>query len=396
MKIAILTLPLINNYGGKLQCYALQTVLEEMGHEVTVVDRRWPESKTGLIIRRLGSLAKCVIRRCVLGQKDIVLMAPWAEDYHIHRRSEAEERSVNENRRFVKENIHLTKPLRSSKELAEYVRRGGFDCIVVGSDQVWREIYSPDIEDFFLGFLPEDDKTVKISYAASFGTADSPISEVHLANCVRLAKRFDALSVRERSGVEILKNTFGQEARLVLDPTLLLSAEQYRFPVKGVESGEVVSYILDCTDEKEQILDKVAESLNLKSVRLGLAAGANESDALIMPSVEEWLASFANAGFVVTDSFHGCVFSIINQKPFIAIANKDRGLERFTSLLESFGLMDRLIFDCGEFERKKSLLLQPIDYEPVNAKREELVQGSLEYLTNTLKTQQKILSKKLP
>lgn len=395
MKIAILTLPLINNYGGILQCYALQTVLEGMGHDVTVIDRRWSESKTGLIIRRFGSLAKCVIRRCVLGQKDIVLMLPWAEDYHIHRRSEEEERRVNEIRRFVRENIHLTKPLRSSKKLAELVRRSGFDCIVVGSDQIWREIYSPDIEDFFLGFLPKDDKSVKISYAASFGTAVSPISETHLANCVRLAKRFDALSVREQSGVEILKDVFGLEARLVLDPTLLLSAEQYRFPAEGVNSGGAVSYILDCTDEKEQIFDKVAESLSLRSIRLRLADGANESDALIMPSVEEWLASFANAGFVVTDSFHGCVFSIINRKPFIAIANRDRGLERFTSLLGLFGLMDRLIFDGDEFDRKKSQLLQPIDYEPVDAKRQELIQDSLDYLTNSLKTQRKKMSKRL-
>lgn len=385
MKIAILTLPLIDNYGGILQCYALQTVLEGTGHQVTVLDRRWPGSGNGLILRRLGSLAKCLLRKFVFGQKDIVLMSPWAEDYHIHKCSEAEERGVKEIRRFVRENIHLTKPLRSSKELAKWVERYGYDCIVVGSDQVWREIYSPDIEDFFLGFLPEGDNRLKITYAASFGTADSPISEAHLANCVRLAKRFDALSVRERSGVEILKETFGLEARLVLDPTLLLSAEQYKFPVENERTGGVVSYILDETDDKDSIISQVAKSLSIKETKVRISTRSADADTLLKPSVEEWLASFASADFVVTDSFHGCVFSIINQKPFIAIANKDRGLERFTSLLGSFGLQERLVFNIEEFERKKSLLLRPIDYEPVDTKRRTLIQDSLEYLTDSLK-----------
>lgn len=381
MKIAILTLPLIDNYGGILQCYALQTVLEGMGHQVTVLDRRWSGSGTGLIIRRFGSLVKCLLRKFVLGQKDIVLMAPWTEDYHIHKRSEAEERGVKEIRGFVRENIHLTKPLRSSKELAKWVRCGGYDCIVVGSDQVWRGIYSPDIEDFFLGFLPEDDKRLKITYAASFGTADSPISEAHLANCVRLAKRFDALSVRELSGVEILKETFGLEARLVLDPTLLLSAEQYKFPVESERTGGVVSYILDETDDKNGIIGQVAKNLGLKETKVRISTRSADADTLLKPSVEEWLASFASADFVVTDSFHGCVFSIINHKPFIAIANKDRGLERFTSLLGSFGLQDRLIFDREEFDRKKLALLRPVDYTLVDGIKQELIRSGMAFLS---------------
>lgn len=381
MKIAILTLPLNDNYGGILQCYALQTVLEGMGHQVAVLDRSWPGGSIGLVIRRFGSLAKCVVKRFVLGRKDILLMSPWSEDYHIHKRSEAEERGLREIRRFMSENIHLTKPLRNSEELARYVRCDGYDCIIVGSDQVWREIYSPDIEDFFLGFLPEGDKTLKVAYAASFGTADSPISEAHLENCVRLAKRFDAVSVREKSGVEIMKSIFGLDAKLMLDPTLLLSAEQYRFPVDGIRAGGMVSYILDETDEKDRIVSQVAVNLKLDNVKLRISTGANDAGTLLKPSVEEWLASFASAGFVVTDSFHGCVFSIINRKPFIAIANHDRGLDRFTSLLSSFGLMDRLVFDFDEFERKKTMLLRPIDYVPVDGVRYELAKDSIDFLS---------------
>lgn len=380
MKIAILTLPLHTNYGGILQCYALQTVLEGMGHQVTVLNRRWPEPNAQQrVVRRIASLAKCIVKKYLMGRKDIALMSPWAENYTIYK---AEQRKLIEIKRFVKEHIHLTKPLRSSDELREYVEANEVDCIVVGSDQVWREIYGPCIEDYFLGFLPEGDKRVKVTYAASFGTADSPISEDHLKNCIPLAKRFSSISVREQSGVEIMKDIFGVDAKLLLDPTLLLSAEQYKFPVKDMEKGCLVSYILDETEDKIAILQEVTEALHLKNKKLRL--DATSQDDVVLPSIEEWLSSFANAEFVVTDSFHGCVFSIINHKPFIAIANKDRGLERFTSLLGTFGLMDRLIFGHEDFICKKTLPHRPIDYKLVDIKHRSLIHDSKDYLLNSI------------
>lgn len=382
MKIAILTLPLHTNYGGILQCYALQTELEGRGHQVTVLNRRWPGPNARLVARRFASIAKCIVKKYLLGQKDIVLMNPWADDYNIHKPSEAEKKRHTEIRRFIKENIHLTKPLRSSDELREYVEANEVDCIVVGSDQVWRELYGPCIEDYFLGFLPEGDKRVKVTYAASFGTADSPISEDHLKNCIPLAKRFSSISVREQSGVEIMKDIFGVDAKLLLDPTLLLSAEQYKFPVKDMEKGCLVSYILDETEDKIAILQEVTEALHLKNKKLRL--DATSQDDVVLPSIEEWLSSFANAEFVVTDSFHGCVFSIINHKPFIAIANKDRGLERFTSLLGTFGLMDRLIFGHEDFICKKTLPHRPIDYKLVDIKHRSLIHDSKDYLLNSI------------
>lgn len=384
MKIAILTQPLNTNYGGILQCYALQTVLEEMGHSVTVLNRRFARPGFKQTMMRLASLAKCIVRICVLGRKDIALMNPWSENYDTHKLSEAEKMRNSEIRRFIREYIHLSRPLRSSKGLRKYVEAGNFDCVLVGSDQVWREIYSPCIEDFFLGFLPEDDKRLKITYAASFGTADEPISAEHLKDCVRLAKRFSAISVRERSGVEIMRNDFGLDATLHLDPTLLLSADQYKFPVKETEKGCMVSYILDETEDKKEIIDDVASALQLKNKKLRIVNSCNEGGRVVFPSIEEWLASFANADFVVTDSFHGCVFSIINHKTFIPIANKDRGLERFTSLLGTFGLMDRLIFSHEDFISKKALLFQSIDYTNVNNKLHEIKQESVDYLENNL------------
>lgn len=385
MKIAILTQPLQTNYGGILQCYALQTVLTEMGHNVTILNRRYAKPKFKQMVMRFASLAKCIVRKCLLGQKSIAVMNPWAENYNIHKQTKAEKRRVAEIQRFIREHINLSKPLRSSLELRKYVEAGNFECIVIGSDQVWREIYSPCIEDYFLGFLPENDNRLKITYAASFGTADSPISGEHLKNCIPLAKRFTSISVREQSGVEIMKNIFGLDAKLHIDPTLLLSAKQYKFTVKNSEKGGLVSYILDETDDKNAIIEDISETLHLKNKKLRLNTTNQGDDAVILPSIEEWLSSFANAEFVVTDSFHGCVFSIINHKPFIAIANKERGLERFISLLETFRLSERLFFNYDEFSRKKDVLLEPIDNESTDIIRQGLINASLDYLLRNIK-----------
>lgn len=384
MKIAILTQPLHNNYGGILQCYALQTVLEGMGHQVTVINRRWARPGMKLLAMRFASLAKCMVRKCLMGRRDIALCNPWAENYSIRKLSDSAMKRNSEMKRFINEYIHSTKPLRSSEELRNFFTSNTFDCIVVGSDQVWREIYSPCIEDFFLGFLPEDNNTLKITYAASFGTVDSPISDEHLANCIGLSGRFSAISVREQSGVEIMKNIFGHESKLVLDPTLLLTAKQYTFPLSQCPKGGLVSYILDETEKKGAVLQAVANATQLKQSKIRVMATKYDDNSAIFPSIEEWLSEFAAADFIVTDSFHGCVFSILNHKPFIAIANKDRGLERFTSLLGTFGLTDRLVFDFNEFKQKECQLLQPINYKQVECRKQELVRESKDFLEDAI------------
>ncbi len=384
MRIAILTLQLHTNYGGIIQCYALQTVLERMGHNVTVLNRRYPGPGFWLILRRFASLAKCVVRKCLLGRKDIALMNPWSEGYNTHKQSEDEKRGGSEIRRFIRENIHLSKSLRSTEELAKYVLSNDFDCIIVGSDQVWRECYSPCIEDFFLGFLPEGDKHLNITYAASFGTADDPISSEHIDDCVRLARRFSAISVREESGVKIMRDDFGLDAKLLLDPTLLLSAEDYWKVSRTAGNCGLASYVLDENEMKDSILEEAGKALNLKQTKLRIVAGHPDAETVSTPSVERWLASFAGADFVITDSFHGCVFSIINHKPFIAIANRNRGLERFTSLLGTFGLTDRLIFSKDDFEARRESLLSPIDYSPVIERHQQLIQNCLGWLQENL------------
>ena len=387
MKIGILTLPLVSNYGGILQCYALQTVLERMGHEVVVLDRTFAAPSAGLILRRCGSVLKCLVRRYILGQKNIAILSPWSQQYVIDK-SEHDHYSLL--LKFTHEYLNITSPLRSSEALLKHVKRQKLDCLIVGSDQVWRECYSPYLPDFFAGFFPEDDKMLKITYGASFGTSENPISEQMLETCKRLSSRFDAISVREESAVGLVEKYFGKHAELVLDPTLLLDADDYiieksetAYPVTAGQDT-LVSYVLDTDGQKARIANEVAIELGLKESFMGLSPKKSDGSPDKMIPVQSWLDNFRNASFVVTDSFHGCVFSIINRKPFIASVNHSRGADRFVSMLSQLGLEGRMVNDYEEYSARRSELIAPIDYSEIYSKLQTLKAHSRGYLSGML------------
>ena len=218
-----------------------------------------------------------------------------------------------------------------------------------------------------------------------FAIADSG-DVASLNQCVELAKRFDAISVREQSGVKIMKETFHLSACQVLDPTLLLPVDFYRsFMQKSdMDSSGLVSYLLDGNEEKRNIIAVAREQLQLSQTELLLFPSRYKDEVPRFSSVSSWLSAFANADFVVTDSFHGCVFSIIFRKPFVVISNSGRGNERFFSLLDTFGLNDRLVFSYEEFVDKEEILLIEQDYTEVERKYENLKVKSLEFLFQAL------------
>lgn len=380
MRIGILTQPFNWNYGGIIQCFALQTVLQRMGHEVIVLNRKFNNPRLREVMLRLGSIVKCFVRRYFLGNESIRLSNPFLHSYYI-KYPIMDNRAIRD---FVHSNFKITSSKASSRALRSYVLRHQPDCIVVGSDQVWRECYSPCITDYFLGFLPSGCKVRKIAYAVSFGVQDSPISARWLDECIRLAERFDALSVREDSGVTLMQEVFGLQAKHVLDPTMLLEREDYRLLVskedKAAASTGVLAYILDKTPEKKQIMDDVAGKLQLPC----RSFIPDAEKVCVLPSVGQWLAAFDRAGFVITDSFHGCVFSILFRKNFIVILNKDRGADRFHSLLKQFGLQNRLISGYGDLEKRAGELFKPIDYAAVEEKLSRLKADSLRFLREAL------------
>ena len=339
MRIGILTLPLHTNYGGILQAYALQTVLERLGHEVCLIEKkrkplRLPMWKAPLVY------GKRVLRN-ISGHP-----YPIFYEQKVNREEPITRQNTD---KFIKRYIKR----RIVDDFSE-LKESDFDAIVVGSDQIWRPKYfNGNIEDAYLKFA-EGWNIKRIAYAASFGTDEWEYTAAQTKECARLLKQFDAVSVREASGVDLCRKHFDVEARHVLDPTMLLSAEDYirLFEAAGTPKspGTLLCYILDETPEKTAWINQIAKERNLVPFRINSKVEDRTAPIAerIQPPVEQWLRGFHDAEFVVTDSFHACVFSTLLHKPFFAVRNKKRGLSRFTSLLGLFGLENRLISTVAE------------------------------------------------
>ena len=268
------------------------------------------------------------------------------------------------------------------------IKKNDFDAFIVGSDQVWRPKYFGQgiISRAYLSFAKKWN-VKRISYAASFGTEDWEYTSQQTKECNELLRLFNAVSVRENSAVELCKEHYGVEALHVLDPTMLLSKEDYTtlFEVARTpkSSGSLMCYILDSNEEKENIISQIEKKLYLKafSVNSKYEVADAPIEERIQPPVETWLRGFYDAEYVITDSFHACVFSILFEKPFIVYGNKERGMARFLSLLSIFGLEDRLITNNEEAEK---VISKPIDWEKVNTIKHEWQEKSINFLKENL------------
>jgi hypothetical protein len=295
-------------------------------------------------------------------------------------------------RRFVRENIQTTEishPPLNFRKISKYK----FDAYIVGSCQVWRRAYSSHISNFFLDFL--DDLPVKrVAYAASFGVDRWELSDQQTKVCVPLAQRFNAISVRGKSGIELCRKYLGVDNAVhVLDPTLLLDPEIYISLVEKDQTppsdGDLMAYILDKSANNNQITDRISRRFELKPVYIMpqkkfLDYDRKSISQCIFPPVTAWLRGYIDAKYVVTDSFHGTVFSILFNKPFVTIGNKKRGQSRFTSLLEMFGLENRLVESVDDLTDE--LLTEPINWDDVNARLRERRAESVKFLEEALKS----------
>lgn len=352
MKIGIVTHILGNNYGGLLQNYALQYVLKQLGHQPMTIDFTLRQSRRSYIFslckQLLWSITKLRHPRLRRSFSNIVLAD------------------------FIERYILTTKNVYSYTK--DIVDKEKFDLIIVGSDQVWRPKYVCELENMYLKFVPDDIK--KIAYAASFGVDTWEYNAEQTETCAKYAKRLDAISVREATGVELCRTYLGVNAQHVLDPTILAGAEAYKplLKEKTEEEDYLFAYILDITPEKQSYVESMAKSKGLKVI----IRGADKNSTL---SVEDWLSMIANSSMVVTDSFHGTVFSILFHKEFYSIVNVARGGTRFVSLLSPLGLEHRM----GDVSQLQSLELSPVDWKQVDHILDSQRQDSINFLTNALK-----------
>ena len=366
MRIAIVTLPLHTNYGGLLQAYALKSVLTSLGHQTDVLDLKEKMPVPKGIRAPFIYLSRMFKKLAGTRSQDVF------REIRYHRELPA--RSVNTS--VFTESYITPRVLDSYRD----IRKGEYDAFVVGSDQVWRPLYFPRIEDAFLGFTDGWDVR-RLSYAASFGTDQLEYEYVTLQRCAELLSRFDAVSVREDSAVGMCEEWLDcDSARHVLDPTMLIDAGVYRALAAMSEGhlsqGKIMTYILDPSPEKEHVLKFVSKVSGYDSYSLNMDGP--------VPSVEQWLAGFADSEFVVTDSFHGCVLSILMHKRFIAVGNGRRGMARMSSLLSMFGLDQRLVHGIDPEDDGEFFLSEP-DWNAVDEILDEHRASSIEFLREALK-----------
>lgn len=376
MNIAIITLPLHTNYGGLLQAYALKYKLEQQGHKVDVIDLKdkMPAPKglkaPFIYLRRMAS--------AIFKGTEVFREKRYARELPVVAANTS---------KFVDKYI-------SPRMVNEYkdINEGEYDAFVVGSDQVWRPLYFRNIEDAFLRFAEGWD-VKRIAYAASFGTDRLEYEYTQLEACGKLLEQFDAVSVREDSAVRMCEEWLDYEGAVhVADPVMLLDASELAELATRADAseghpaaGRILTYILDPSKEKSAAVDFISRVSSAQVYDASVNPYARELplSERVVPSVEKWIAGFAEADFVVTDSFHGCVLSILMHKKFLAVGNSRRGMARLSSLLDMFGLDGRLVHgidpeDDGEY------FLSDIDWEAVDEKLKAFKEHSEKFLADAL------------
>ena len=352
--IGVLTLPLTHNYGGILQFIALQQVLTSFGYNTLLLD-----------FQPSGGTAKAWLKSLLF-------------QYSFRNIDRFKKRYV----------VEQTEPIYTVQELRKVVLDRQLAAVIVGSDQVWQERFTQgNLGAYFLHFL-KDDSVPKVAYAASFGTTkiETPIDAAEISEALQT---FTAISVREDSGKTILADVFGySDATHVLDPTLLLPASFYE---SLISEGEIktsnpglFAYVLDETDELRAQIDQFAESNNLSVSEIKHRSSTKIGQLLQQkPLVEQWLYEFKNAKFVVTDSYHGMLLSIIFEKQFLVVVNKKRGAARFESLARLLGLEDRLL----NILNSENIQSYPIiDYSDLDSLLNVQKEASSKYLKSNLPT----------
>ena len=314
MKVGIFTSSIAGNYGGILQNYALQQVLRSLGHEPITIDHYKPYSQLRWIAGRIV-------------HPSVKQLVPFPFYGRIGSKKVLD---------FAFRNINRTKATR--EVTASIIDKYKLDAIVVGSDQVWRKAYG-NINTAFLLFT-EGYEIKRVAYAASLGTEQWEYSDDETELCRNMVSRFNAVSVREKSDVDLCQEHLGVSPEFVLDPTLLLESNHYNrfFVNENSQKKYLFAYILDINQRKCEYVTHLAKRLNLRPIIMSAENNTRGGD-----SIERWLTLLHGADFVVTDSYHGTLFSINFNKDFITMNNNRRGRSRFKSILGETRLLSRMI-----------------------------------------------------
>lgn len=353
-KIATLTFQNADNYGAMLQCYALQKVLQNIGIQNDVLNYQCeymskPYSRAAL--RRKGVI------RFILGIANSIVRMP-------------------RKRKFVefRKHIKMTPKLNADDLIGLEEQYDGF---IVGSDQVWNDSITDFDPAYFLDFVQSPEK--KLSYGASFGFESIP-NDLKI-KYKELLKDFSIYNMREATGVQNIESLLNKTANLVLDPTMLLTRDDWDTIACAPTQKDkyILVYNLSPSSFLINTVKKIARSTGYKIVAIPFPVGGFlKAKAELTGGPREWIGLIRDAEIVVTDSFHGSVFSILYNKRLYACVNEAG--TRIYNLLNIFGLSDCICTPGTQLE-----LTKKIDYTKANHILTEERKRNLKIIKDMLK-----------
>lgn len=368
-KIGIITILKVNNYGAELQAYATQAALTKMGYNAEIIDYLF--YKNSMAKHTRGSRPE--FRHSVKKR-----FAEWL--YPLIHKPSANKARTKRFESFHKDNTRLSPTYCCAEEL--YDAKMSYDVYMVGSDQVWNPGSYTSLRPYFLDFAPKDKP--RVAYASSFGVSELP-KDTHNFYKTYL-DNFNAIGVRERTAVEMVKNISGKDAEWVLDPTLLLTAEEWSAlakPIEGIPDSYVLVYELTPCKAINQMAERIASQNGWRIVRLSKSdKDVVENQTCITDAgPAEFLYLFKNAEFVITNSFHGTAFSINFGRQFLTIVpSRKSNNSRQKDLLTLMNLTERMLSDSDILTDN----LQPINYQSVHTLLGNQRNKSIIFLKNAI------------
>lgn len=358
MKIGILTFHLVPNYGAALQAFALMEYLRQKGHEVSIIDYRCP-GNDGFSPSRIFS------------KKIVSYRIKYIAHYVLS--------NLLSKKTYCQKYIAFCK-FWEGKYVLSSLDKDSFDAVFCGSDQIWNPSITKGLDKTFFGLHDAVVFSKKIAYAASCGDVNS-LSLEDKELLVSYVRRMDAVSIREKPLNDLLVKK-GIDSEVVLDPSFLLSKDDY---IKHFYDGRfnnqdyILVYELHKVPSIPLIAKAVAKQKNLKIVYV---CGYQKMTFFCHNHVYsagpvEFINYIAKAKYVVTNSFHGLAFSLIFEKDFNVCLPKVRK-ERLTNLLDSVGLLDRIV------AKVDSINTTSIDYNQVNQKKKALIDISKMFIDKVL------------
>lgn len=358
MNCSIVTFHRAHNYGAVLQAYALKKTLSSMGYTVSFFD--YQHEEIAKVYRFLPALG---------GDNFITYLKRLANTVLDFNRKKARYNAFN---RFIDSNFNLS----DSK------KRHDFDVVILGSDQIWNPEYTNGFVDTHFGRHSNLSTRKVVSYAASLG--QSNLDNDELVEFAEKLSTIDTLGVREDSLKDmIISLNPHRDVSVNLDPTLLLDKTDWDSisEKRAITEPYVLVYEVKYNNLTKSAIEYIEEHFRLKVVVLSARTNYKiPKEYITDASPLEFLSLFKYADFVITTSFHGTVFSVINNKPFMTLGFGDHTDVRSKSLLSKIGLDDRIVYIPDDF----TIVNNAVNYELANSKLMKLRQESIDYLTRCL------------